>query len=255
MPGSKSNEIIKLNEEYEDRLFKLVMDNAAEKNGRLIDKDIEKLNSDPENLPSQTDIIRFSQLLDMHLKKMEKIRKRHRGSRLISRIAVAVIIIMVVFSIMMLTVQAFRVQVLNFLISIEPKFTSLQLQGGDNAQKDGKLIVNWTNAYVPTYIPNGYEVSNISYSDSLKKIIFTGKNDNSTFITYTESESINSISIDTEGASLVEKVSINGNNGTLAVKDSTVTIGWTMDNRLFIIQAQINKDEAVKIAEGVKFVK
>ena len=255
MPNSNLNGIKKLNEEYEDRLFKLIMNHAAEKNGKLVDQDIEQLNGDPENLPSQADIKRFSRLLDIHLKKMENSQKKHRRPRLISRIAVALMVIMVVFCGMMLTVQAFRVQVLNFLISIEPKYTSLQLIDNDAGQSNGELIVNWTNAYVPTYIPDGYEVSNFSYSESIKKIIFTRKDDDNAFIIYTEFGSMNSVAIDTEGASLTETISINGHNATLSVKNSVTSVAWSMDNHLYTIQGQISQDEAVKMAEGIKFVK
>lgn len=94
----------------------------------------------------------------------------------------------------------------------------------------------------------------MTYNDSIKKLIFESSDDNS-LITYTEYDSINTIAVDIEGASLIEKININGHNGTLSIKDSVTSIAWTTDNHLFSIQGQINKAEAIKIAEGVKFVK
>ncbi|NLH02304.1 MAG: DUF4367 domain-containing protein [Clostridiales bacterium] len=87
-----------------------------------------------------------------------------------------------------------------------------------------------------------------------KKIIFTKREDNSSVI-YTEYNSKNSIAVDTENASLVETVKINGQDGTLSVKDSTTSVVWAMDNHLFTIQGQLSADEAIKMAEGVKFIK
>lgn len=253
MPSSYLNGIKKLNEEYEDRLFKLVMNNASEKNGKRVDQGIELLNSDPKNLPTREDVKRFSRLLDMHLKKKKNSQKTQRRPGLISRTAAALMVITVVFCGMMYTVQGFRVQVLNFLISMEPRYTSLKLNDYDDGQSTKELIVNWTNAYVPTYIPDGYEIRNISCSDSIKKIIFAGEDDDSAFVIYAEFGAMNSVAIDTEGASLIKTISINGHAGTLSVKDSVTSVAWSMDDRIFTIQGKIGRDEAVKMAEGVKF--
>jgi len=153
---------------------------------------------------------------------------------------------------MMVTVQAFRLSVLNFLISIEPKYTSYELQDDDQSGDNEKLIVNWTNSYVPGYMPEGYEVTEMSSSGSLKKIVL--ENADSCRIIYTEYESESSLSIDTEDASLIKTIMINGHDGTVSTKDSTTTIVWKMDGHLFVVQGQISTDEAIKIAENVKFI-
>lgn len=254
MPSNNAERIRELNEQYEDALFRLVMNDAAEKEGRLFFEENERLKNDPENLPSQKKIDKFTRLVDSRLKTAGKKQRNHRASKIFTRAAAALLALVVMFSAMMLTVQAFRIQVLNFLISIEPKFTSFQLKDNSDNQNNGQLIVNWTNAYVPTYIPKGYTVSSISYSDSAKKIIFTKQEDDSTIV-YTEYNSINIIAVDTENASLVEKVKINGQEGTLSVKDSMTSVVWIKDNHLFTIQGQVSTNEAIKMAEGVKFIK
>lgn len=254
MSSNSSDEIRRLNEKYEDGLFRLIMNNAAEQEGKLLYEENERLKNGPEYLPSQEDIKRFAKLLDSQLKKTKKTPKIHRVLKILSKTAAALIAIIVIFSAMMLTVQGFRVRVLNFLISIEPKYTSFQLEDNNADQDNRKLTVNWTNTYVPTYIPQGYEVANISYSESIKKIVFNNQDNNSTII-YTEYKSMNSVAIDTEDASLIETKNINGQDGTLIVKGSMTAVVWILDNHLYTVQGQISTEEAVKIAEGVKFVK
>ncbi len=39
------------------------------------------------------------------------------------------------------------------------------------------------------------------------------------------------------------------------VKDSMVTIVWEMESRILMVQSQTGKDTAMKIAEGVSYVK
>lgn len=254
MPNNSSDGIKKLNEEHEDSLFRLVMNNAAEKEGKLLFEENEQLKSNPDYLPSQEDTERFTGLLDSHLKKAKKFNKDRRLSRVLNKAAVVMLVVVIAFSTAMVTVQAFRIQVLNFLINMKPKYTSLQLTENDSNQTSEKMIVNWTNTYVPTYISDGYEVSSISYSDSIKMIKLNRKDDSSTII-YTEYNSSNSIAVDTENASLVKTIKINGLDGTLSVKNSVTAVAWKMDNHLFTVQGQICTDEAIKIAEGVKFIK
>ena len=243
------NQIIELNKDYEDALFRLIVNSAAEEEGKLLLAENEHLNSGEDGLPSVESIRTFSRLLDAHLKKKKKAGKSALLSGLI-KVAVTVFTLAAVFSALMLTVEAFRVEVLNFLISIESEYTLFKL--GYDDQEAEKLIVDWKNAYVPTYIPEGYNVSDVSYSDTAKKITLENKADGS-FIIYTQSES-GSISIDTENASLIEMIKINNEDGTLSVKDSIATLVWKMDNSIFIVQGKISKDEAIKIAENVKFI-
>lgn len=91
MPSNNTDRFRKLNEEYEDGLFRLIMDDVAEKEGRLLFEENEQLKSDPENIPSQKDVDRFATLLDSHLKKAKKIKKYHRTSKIFTRVAAAML--------------------------------------------------------------------------------------------------------------------------------------------------------------------
>ncbi|NLH02303.1 MAG: hypothetical protein GX488_10530 [Clostridiales bacterium] len=72
MPRNNADRIRELNEQYEDALFRLVMNDAAEKEGKLLFEENERLKDDPANLPSQKDVDRFAGLVDLHLKTAEK---------------------------------------------------------------------------------------------------------------------------------------------------------------------------------------
>ena len=243
----------KLYDEYEDSLFRLVMNDVAEKEGKLLLEENEKLKNNQEYVPSPESIKKFSNQLNTYFKEHKSTNRRHTFKAL-NKVAVAMLAVFLVFSTAMLTVQAFRIDVLNFLISIEPKYTSFQLDDNESASSKS-LVVNWTNAYVPTYIPKGYEVGNISYSEPLKTLTFNNKQDEKAFIVYSEYDSSNNVEVDTENASLVETIKVNGYNGTLVSKNSIVTVAWEMDNHMFTVQTQEGTGEAIKIAEDVKFIK
>lgn len=60
--------------------------------------------------------------------------------------------------------------------------------------------------------------------------------------------------MDTENASNMETININGHEGTLIVKGSLVTVIWSMNDHMYIIRGQMEEETAVKIAEGVKYI-
>lgn len=244
----------KIMEEYEDRLFELVMQDVAEKEGKMLLEEYESYKNDPEYMPSKESIVKFTKLLDQELKKSRKVKKKRSISRVMSKVAVAALAVIIVFSSAMLTIHAFRVQVLNFLINVESKYTSVRLGDDGDAGNQG-LAVSWTNAYVPTYVPVGFEITNVSSTDAVKTIIYTNHKDNSLTIIYREYTSGNTVAIDTEGSSTVQKIKINGNEGTFSIKNDTVTISWTMDGRLFSVQGQLSREEAEKLADSVIFKK
>ncbi|GAB6173596.1 hypothetical protein JCM15765_30740 [Paradesulfitobacterium aromaticivorans] len=87
----------------------------------------------------------------------------------LNRVAVAMLVVIVILFTTVASVQAVRVRVLNFLMDIQPKYTSFELKENDSGSGGRSPVVNWTKAYVPTYMPDGYKVSNISNNELLKK--------------------------------------------------------------------------------------
>lgn len=254
MSSSHAEEIRKLNELYEDGLFRLVMNDVAEKEGMQYFEESEQLKHNSDSLPPSKSIQKFTKLLDSHLERRTRQQRKYHRSSIFKRAIVAMFGVFIIFSAMMLTVKAFRIQVLDFLISIEPNYTAFQLNNSSSEQGSGKLVIDWTNAYIPTYIPEGYEISNLSYSDAIKKIIFTSEKANSPLI-YTEYESNYNIAIDTENASFEKTVEVNGKDGTITEKDSILTLVWEMDSHLFVIQGDISEAKIIQMASGVQFNK
>ena len=104
------------------------MHDVAEKEGQLFLEEKEKLKNDPEFLPSQAAVQKFSQQLDAHLKKPKAYARRRRIWQALNRVAVAMLIVLVILCTTVVTVQAVRVRVLNFLMDIQQEYTSFQLK-------------------------------------------------------------------------------------------------------------------------------
>lgn len=253
MPDNSPEQIRKkLYEEYEDSLFKLVMHDAAEKEGKLFLEEKEKLKNDLECMPCEAGLKRFGQQLDAHLKKPKAYAKRQRVLKALNRVALAMLAVIVILFASVATVQAVRVRVLNFLMDIQQEYTSFQLKDSSSDSEGNSAPIDWHKAYVPTYIPDGYEVSATSQNENYKKIEFIDLQ--GSLITYMELSAGHKPAVDTENASAFEAVIINGHEGSLIVKNSLVTVIWAINDRMFMIRGQMEKDTAVKMAEGVKYI-
>ncbi|MDD4621439.1 MAG: DUF4367 domain-containing protein [Methanosarcina sp.] len=238
----------KLYEEYEDSLFILVMNDAAEKEGQVFQEEKEKLKNNPDFQPSPAAIQKFSQQVDTHLKKPKAYARKRRVLSAVNRAAIAMLIMLILGSAAM-TVEAVRVRALNFVMNAEPEYTSFALKEND---KRGEKTVDWHKAYAPTFIPEGYEVNTVSTAELSKSIEF--KNKQGSHISYMELSESSQAQLDTENASAIEAININGHEGKLIVKGSLLTIIWPMNDHMFIIRGNMDKDTAVKIAEGVKYI-
>ncbi len=159
MPNNSSDEISKkLYEDYEDSLFRLVIHDTANKEGKLFLEEKEKLKNDPKSYPSKEVSQKFCQQLDARLKKPKTYKARQLMLRRFNRTAVEILFVVVILLTTVASVQALRTKVLNFFMDIQPGYTSFQLKENDKSTNKETPVVNWTNAYVPTYIPDGYIV-------------------------------------------------------------------------------------------------
>lgn len=246
MANSRSEQLKEINNSYDDRIFSLAMKNiTAESEGKILYK--ENMQSVIE-LPPPEAKERFTRLLDRHLKNQRKIMRK---GKLLRKVVLIVAAVIAVFAVAMLTVSAFRAQVLNLFMKPEQKYTYVQITDSAAEPSVSSLPVDWKNAYMPTYIPDGYEVTSVTNVNSYKSIRF---DKDSSSLYYSELNSANGAALDTETAPLAKSVSINSHEGSLVKKDGMLSITWEMDNRLFLIYGDINQEELVKIAESVKFI-
>lgn len=253
MPNNSPDQIRKkLFEEYEDSLFKLVMHDAAEKEGKLFLEEKEKLKNDPEFALSKEIIQKFSLQVDTRLKKAKTYSARRRMLGVLNKAAAAILIMLIIMFTTVASVQALRAKAFNLLRDIRQQYTSYELKESESDLKGGDGVVNWSQAYVPTYLPEGYKAINISKGKIYNEIQF--KNEQGRLITYTELTVGNRPALDTENAAVIKTVDINGHEGMLVEKNSLVTILWEMDGRIFMIRAQTDQDVTMMIAEGVKYI-
>ncbi|MPM25566.1 hypothetical protein SDC9_72062 [bioreactor metagenome] len=253
MPGNADMLRIKLYGEYEESLFRLVMHDAAEREGRRLLAENERLKQACDPLFTCTDesVKHFESQLQSRLKKDKHQAYKQRFLKAATRLVAAVLAVTATFSLAMVSVEAFRVRVMNLLIDVQEKYTSFQLSddGSETGGSDAPEVP--ASGYCPGYIPDGYELADSQVLDSFTHIIYKNAADET--LVFGAFSSSTNLAVDSENASRNEPIEINGNPGTLIVKEPMAAVVWQMDGKLFLVQGSLTAEEAVKIAESVAF--
>ena len=256
MPGNTDVLRIKLYGEYEESLFRLVMHDAAQREGRRLLAENEQLKQACDPLFACTDesVKHFEGQLQSRLKKDKRQAHKQRFLKVSIHAVAAVLAVTATLSLAMVSVEAFRVRVLNLLIDVQEKYTSFQLSddsGGSGDTGGSEALEVPASGYLPGYIPDGYELADSQVRESFTHFIYKNAADET--LVFGVFSSGTNLAVDSENASRNEPIEINGNPGTLIVKEPMAAVIWQMDGKLFLVQGSLTAEEAVKMAESVAF--
>lgn len=241
-------------EAYEDSFWRLAMMGYAEAEGTGFIKENEELKKDTSFQPSPNAIKNFKKMLGAAFRKKNNQLINKRTYKALNKVAVIAFICTVLFSVTVVSVEAFRLQVLNFLISFEKEYTSIRLDSENSNNIIGdNLYMTWKNSYVPTYIPEGYKIAGLNYTSDYKTINYIN-NENKRLV-FAELDASMESNVDTENASEIRNITINDNEGLLVVKDNQITIAWSTSTRVLVLSTQLDIENSIQIAESITFIK
>lgn len=169
-------------------------------------------------------------------KKYKKVQMK-KSMRKISAVAAVFIVILSIF---VMSVSAWRVKILNFVLNISQTDSDIDFDGDGNDSYDSDGI---NLGYIP------------------KDFVLTKKDtDNGLYLkfekdTYYFSFKMNTVTanmgIDTENADM-EKISINGHEGIYSENDNHNILVWYDEEFAYSIVGNSEKSDIVKIAENIK---
>lgn len=223
--------------EYNKRVLKNVLEDMCEENDKVFLKEIEEIKNEP----------RFANTKDTD-KKIQKalsdsakgIKKKHRKKAII-RVASVILVLLACVSVATLSVKGFREKIWEFLTNIGNPSYSLFVSSGDD---DTNKLSAYEGQYIPTWIPDGYEITSVGNNAYYKTIKF--KNADGKTISYTEYPKSNDVkfNLDKESCDSYEVSTVNGREVIVASKNRVVTL--VVKETDTIIQAVFN-DAAVDV--------
>ena len=163
-----------------------------------------------------------------------------------ARVAAAIaLLVMVSVGSAMTTVHMAQIGLLKLNIQTYPERTSYGLVPSDEAVD---VPAEWKGDFYPAYIPEGFEFDRCR----LNNVIYLDKDGRC--LDFSEETYGSITNLDTENANL-SSVFINGAEATLIEKDGWAAVVWSANNRLFIVDIDGGKDDALRVAASVILIK
>lgn len=236
--GNESNNMIL--EAYYAGIGKAHVDN-------IID-DLRKNKDEIEAIEVPESLDRWVHEYDEKEKLAEKHKKMLSSMKQFSKRAVIIILVLIsAMSVLMFSVEAVRVRVLNFFIERNEKYTEVRIEEENQNLTPAQ---DWASYYIPEYLPEGYFFSNSSGLGLLKVLEYT---DEVNQIVITQGSSTTGIQLDTEDAE-VRELTIDGKEGLLILKGDRTMMFWYNDDASFTINGHISEEEIIKIFRSMEKV-
>lgn len=261
----------KLQDQYEDALFALLMEDMIEEDGARLLEENERLKQDPDAaVPDDVN----ERCLKTIKRGFAKERRRTAGRvtyRVLNKAAMAAVVCALLFATAFAASPELRVRTLNLLIEVSKEYTTLTLnedQNNPGASNGGTTTVDGEQllfGYRLPEVPGGFVVD---YEDSSR---------GGAYIQYINSEGAmicfqiskthggDEYIVDTEDAK-VENIRIHGYDGLLIEKryefednvviDSVAVVWGDTDQSTFVSVdgGNVDRELILELAEGVEFV-
>lgn len=241
-----------LREQYEDALFKLLMDEFSEKEGQLLTAENNRLKSDEDFVVPDGLEARCEKTISNIFTAKKRKKSLQNAKKVLSRVAVVVLVTGLVFGTLFSSVSAFREAIYKVLVNDESVNTDIGFKESNVTSGFGNPIDVPSGEYLPSWLPEGYIL--ISYEKDEFQSIATFGNDSGNKIYFYEVNNGPVLGVDTEEADSMEKISINGYDGLVVVKGAKISITWVDDKRNIFARIKtldIDKKTLIKIAESV----
>lgn len=243
----------KLKDDYEDALFRLIMTDYARAEGEVFLRENGELSKNLESHVTPAELRKFQRMMYWVFRKRAAKAALKNVYNTLNKAAIYFVLASVLAVGLTMSVQAIRINVLNFLVSFEEEYASIQIGEGNGSGIIGEnLHVTWRDAYVPTYIPDGFKITKLTNEQEFKAINYMHE-DGRTLFYYVLAPTFES-NVDTENAQRVESTVIQGYEALFVEKHERCTIAWVMNGLIFQISGNVSEEELHQIAEGVIFI-
>lgn len=214
-----------------------------------LDRDKDKI--DAVSVPESLD----KWFAHFHKQELRARRRRRSAGKMVTvlkRAAVVILIIVIVNQILVATVEAYRAQFLNTITRIKVKFTQIDLINDDMAEEI--IPRDWEGRYYPSYIPEGYVLSDKLYNGGMPVLIYSNNDGGS--ISFQQIQQNASLRIDTGSGDAVNVTVGEDKEALYLKKDTSSTLIWRREDMIFTLNSDnVSLDILIMIAENVKIKK
>ena len=251
------NDLSVQKEKAKEKILEAMLKYAGACHAENIANEMKVENEFEEQIPYPPELdVRIKKLIYRHNMKEYFRNGWETVARAFPKVAMFFFMLLISFTILVTSVDAFRVKVLNFIIEVGKEYTSIDFKenGSDALEKEtSRIPLEWKDVYVPAFVPEGFKITK---AESLKftKIIHYS-NDNGRLIVFQQHNGENTNKrVDSENADS-ENILINGLEGLLVEKNGRTTLIWHNNDFSFSLMSEVDKNELIKMAESIKIKK
>lgn len=232
-----------MTEKYEDLVFTRLMAVYAEDESARILAEIEK-----ENITANASGIK--KIFDREERK-ENLAVLWKYSKKVINFAAMVVFVAIV-SLSSVVVASADVReavaeaIYHLMIKDYGRYTQVTI--GNSSGFIDPEIYTWDDAYAPTYMTEGFELSNFSCTSSQQTVDYVCGED---FICFIQAHNSTG-QIDTENAEIVENLIIGDSSALFVVKGNTTYVSWSIGDTMFLVIGTAAPEEVLKVAESIK---
>lgn len=217
-------------EQYEDAALSLLMDEYANEEGERLLKEFEeaKKNGDLPEMSAELDA-KCRKLIDQTFAKMERKERLKRIGKSVAKAAILVFVLLGALSTMVMSVEAFRVPVLNFFFDEGGRFGSVKIDGDS---KELEAINCSVVTEFQSCIPSGFVEIRNEISDNYSSLLYVNEKDEEMMISLNVVPTSSELIIDTEDIECTS-ANINGYDVVYIIEDG-YRLMWIDENGKFI---------------------
>lgn len=206
----------KLQEQYEDALFALLMDDLAWQEGELLLEENERLKTDPDADVPEEMMKRCRKVINQEFTKKQVSKVGRTSWNIFKKIAIAACISVLLFTVAFATSETVRVNTLNILMDVCDRYTDYRFSVDSNEEKPTVY-----SGYDVGWLPEGMALTDqniISDYPNYARTTYEGPNGEYLNIILDTLGEAGVLSVNTEDA-IVEDITVNGWNASLITTD------------------------------------
>lgn len=166
----------------------------------------------------------------------------------VTKVAVVFLIFFLGFSTVLITSADAREFFYQLVFTVHDRYSEVVVSDDDNSGDEENPI------YTLNYIPDGLELEEKIESEGKTIYNYSDSNENSLIITITniDFKNQNIFRFDTEDADYIETININQSIGLKIVKQGKIQIVWQNEKTYFVIVSDLESEDVIQIANGIK---
>ncbi len=230
----------------EDAVISAAVAEMLEQEGRELQEEFERMDESEKVYPDEAHLRQFEAALNKAARnwKIAQFFKSLKAPA--GRFLVAVASVIIVFSVSMVSVEAFRVKFIDWLVSLSDTHTAVK------SVDDGSALYNqfWNKDIFLKILPYGYIFDSVSIEDNVSTTVY--QNNDNNYITVIEYLDKQTINIDNEDLSLKDTIVVDDIDCFITCKNDVTNVTWTVSNHSYSI---LTNDKSISNDELSKMIK